>query len=432
MEQEQKESSLSVLKDLIPLFAVEIVLLTLMNFANLTVVYRYMAIVLMIIAMLVIGKSLPRNKRSIPFLLQVVGLILFELVSVLAGWRKMNDFILIVSVVLGSLAFLALGVYYGFSKEKNLDFSKIISAIYASVGIYTLICLIATIYGMGQPFYSITFALSNSRRDLMDHARILIGFQTDLRDNGVEILGNFALLASTGVVVSLFTNRKDNPFLFYASLLGGLMGLATLILIPVVIGLALFIIILCLALIIKFANVKKKKLYIIICSSFVGVLMILYAIFRIDVHIHPDLYTNVNKVVFAFFMQNFGVASRFTSIKDILTLLPNVKFVGLAFKDRFIGSGSILLDILVQSGILPFIGFMIVIVVGVIECIKFIKKSDNIALKIAVSLFIFVYLIELIFNNVGFSIIEDFIFLGTLLLMGYCTGYNLKSEQQID
>ena len=36
-----------------------------------------------------------------------VFLILFELVSVLAGWRKMNDFILIVSVVLGIIAFIS-------------------------------------------------------------------------------------------------------------------------------------------------------------------------------------------------------------------------------------------------------------------------------------------------------------------------------------
>lgn len=429
MEQEQKESSLSVLKDLIPLFAVEIVLLTLMNFANLTVVYRYIAIVLMVIAMLIIGKSLPRNKRSIPFLLQVVGLILFELVSVLAGWRKMNDFILIISVVLGSLAFLVLGVYYGFSKEKNLDFSKIISAIYAGIGIYTLICLIATIYGMGQPFYSVTFANSSALSKLMNKARILIGFETDLRDNGVQILGNFALLASTGVVTSLFTNRKENPFLFYSSLLSGLIGLATIILIPIFFGLVLFAAIIGLALIIKFSDTKKKKMYLIFYGVFVIILMILYAIFRIDYHANKEMYENSNKAIIAFLRQDVGLISKISSYKDILSLFPNIKFAGQAFTDNFVGTGSIIFDILLQSGILPFIGFMIVIVVGVIECTKFIKKFDNMAIKCAITLLVFINLIELIFNNVGFSIVEDFVFLGTLLMMGYCTGYNLKNEQ---
>ena len=85
MATETKESIFDVLKNLIPLFAVEIVLLAVMNFANLWIVYRYLAIFLMIIAFIQIIKVLPKGKAIVPFIIQIGGLFAFEAISIIFG-----------------------------------------------------------------------------------------------------------------------------------------------------------------------------------------------------------------------------------------------------------------------------------------------------------------------------------------------------------
>ena len=78
---EERTSNFAVFKDLIPLFAVELVILTLLNFANLSTIYRIMAIVLMAMAIVPIIKSLPKEKSAIPLLMEVGALFLYFLLS---------------------------------------------------------------------------------------------------------------------------------------------------------------------------------------------------------------------------------------------------------------------------------------------------------------------------------------------------------------
>ena len=134
---EERTSNFAVFKDLIPLFAVELVILTLLNFANLSTIYRIMAIVLMAMAIVPIIKSLPREKSVIPLLMEVGALFLYFLISCTFGQLAYKNFLIIASLVLGSLSFFTLGCYYGLFKDKKTSFKNILSAIYIGIGAFS-------------------------------------------------------------------------------------------------------------------------------------------------------------------------------------------------------------------------------------------------------------------------------------------------------
>ena len=435
---EERTSNFAVFKDLIPLFAVELVILTLLNFANLSTIYRIMAIVLMAMAIVPIIKSLPREKSVIPLLMEVGALFLYFLLSCTFGQLAYNNFLIITSLVLGALSFFTLGCYYGLFKDKKTSFKNILSAIYIGIGAFSLLSLIVTIYGMGVPFHAIHFANPkySNQIALIEQARIIIDIFMDLdfvsavpNQFGVAFLGNFAILASTGIYVALFTNQKENKFLWYGSLLGGLCGVATMLLIPIVFGLVLFILGLITCLLIRFKN-KKTKLYFIIFGSVVLLALIGYLVFRIDYRVHRSNYANMNYVLKVILTQQIGFTKYVSNTKFFLTEVKPAFIGSFIPKDySYITSGNLLVDVLYQSGILPLI--MIIVFFGTIiyELIKYIKNDDDFNIKIGVTTLSIFFGITLLINYVGLLLVENFVFLGMLMVFGYMTAYNIKHKK---
>lgn len=445
MENEAKESIFDVLKNLIPLFAVEIVLLTVMNFANLSVVYRYLAIFLMIIAFMQIIKVLPKSRAIIPLFIQIGGLLLFEFISISFGWFSVfntgvqgslfSSILIIISIIFGGVAFYIIGGYYGLFHKNNLDITKLIAVFYTGIGIYVLICLIATIYGMGTAFHTIVFANPNRENawafvKLTQQARILIGFNTVLRDDGVLMLGNMALISSTGLLAVFFIDRKKNPLFFYGSLIGGACGLLPIILFPLVFDLAIFIFALVLVILIKLL-IKHKKIALITFFAVFGILAISYFIFRIDLHNHADKYKDMNYIIKELLTRNIGVISNISATKLLINHLP--AFVGSSYqKNIYLGTGTFVLNIVYQNGILALLCLLAFFIVAGIELVKFCKTYDNNAVKIVmISLFVS-YLGTILVNDIGFPLIEDFVFLGLLVLLGYVTAYNIEHKKALE
>ncbi len=435
---EEKTSSFAVFKDLIPLFAVELVILTLLNFANLSTIYRIMAIVLMAMAIVPIIKSLPKEKSTIPLLMEAGSLFLYFLLSCTFGQLAYGDFLIITSLLLGALGFFTLGCYYGLFNDKKTSFKNILSAIYIGIGAFSLLSLIVTIYGMGVPFHAIHFAnpIYGSQYALIEQARIIIDVFSDLdfvsavpNQFGVAFLGNFAVLASTGIYVTLFTNRKENKFLWYGSLFGGLCGVATMLLIPIVFALVLFILGLITCLLIRFKN-KKTKLSFIIFGSITLLALIGYLVFRIDYRVHRNNYANMNYILKAILTQQIGISKYASNTKFFLTEVK-VSFVGTLIPNgySYITSGNLLVDVLYQSGILPFI--MVIVFFGMViyELIKYIKNDDEFNIKIGVITLSLFFGITLLINYVGLLLVENFVFLGMLLLFGYMATYNIKHKK---
>ncbi len=441
----KKESIFDVLKDLIPLFTVEIVFLTAMNFANLTVVYRYLAIFLMIISFVQIIRFLPKNKTIIPLCVQIGLLLLFEITSNIFGFNSIfntsvkpdlfTSIITVIALILGASGFYIIGGYYGiFSKEK-LDFTKVIGAFYAGVGIYVLICTIITIYGMGTPFHTIIFANPNIENawaytSLATKARILIGFNSVLQDNGVAILGNMALLASTGLLAIFFVNRKQNPILFFGLLIGGIGGLITIVFLPIIYAALIFILALIFVGIIKL-NIKHKKIAIITFFSIIAILFIGYTLFRFDSHNNPGKYNDLNFIIKMFLFPNLGI---FNKLSGTLLLLKNFPaIVGAKFTDNiFVSSGTFIFNVAYQDGLLPMIAISAFFIVSALEIYKFCKYSKDDSLKIIVVALPLMYLINILINDVGFKMGEDFMFLGILMILGYVTFFNLNNKNLLE
>ena len=431
---EEKVSSSNVFNDLIPLFAVEIIILTLLNFANLSLVYRIMAIAIMAVAIMPIIKALPKNKTIIPLCLEVVTLLLYLLLSSCFGQIAYRDFLLSISVILGGLGFFTLGAYYGLFKDKKTSFANILSGIYIGLGLFSAISLIATIYGMGRAFHAIHFAnpLYGAQNALIYQARIITNIFSDLdftsavpNQFGVALLGNFSLLAASGIYVTLFTDRKTNKFLWYGSLLGGLCGLSAIILIPIVFAMVFFIIGLVPCLLIRFKN-KNTKYYLIAFGVLVLLLAGLYLFFRVDYHMHSEKYANMNYILKEFLMQQIGI-TRYTSGTKFM-FENKVAFVGTLLPSdyTYVTSGNLLLDVLYQSGILPFIMIVAFFGLMVFEFIQYLKKDDELNIKVAVTSLAILFVITLLINYVGLLLIENFVFLGMLVVFGYVSTSSLK------
>lgn len=430
--EEKQQSNMDIIKGLIPLFAVEIVLLALMNFAGLAIIYRLLATVLMAFAIVQIVKNLPGDKLIIPFVIQLVSLAIFVILSILFGGYSQaiydfNTFLVVAAIILGGLSFYILGCYYGFFKEDSrLDFTKIISVAYVGLGIYVLICLIATIYGMGRIFHVITFANpALGRMELQYQARILSGFSTELRTDGVGILSDIALLSSTGVLVALFIDRKTNKFFFYGTLFGGLCGLALLILFPAILSLLIFLLSFIAVNLLK-NNFKHKKILLIAFAAFVLVLIALYMIFRIDYYKNPYEYDSISYFIKAVLVQNSGISTRLNYVKEMLKHFPRLigETRGI---ERY--TGNFIFDTAYHSGILPLLSLLTFIGLSIRSIVKYLKVGDNLAVKVAVVVIPLCYLYHLMLNdNIGFQLMHDFSFLGVLLILGYVAGFNLKTK----
>lgn len=437
MESEAKESIFDILKDLIPLFAVEIVLLTVMNFANLSIVYRYLAILLMVIAFIQIIRVLPRNKTIVPFFIQIGGLLLYEIISSIFGFGSIfksnvqgstfSSILIVVSLIFGFLAFYVIGGYYGLFHKQKIDISKLIGAFYTGIGIYVLICLIITIYGMGRPFHTIAFLKDSTYSSLAKQAGILIGFDTTLHENGVAIIGNMAMVASTGLLALFFVDRKKNPIFFYGSLIGGICGALAIILLPLVFAGVIFIFALILIILIKFP-IKNKKIALISFFVAIGVIAIAYAVFRIDNHIHAVKYKDMNYVIKAVLFPNIGIISSINNTKDLLVSLPSLIGQGVHVKQ----TGTIILNTLYQNGVVALLCVLAFFVFAIIELIKYCKHSDDIALKIVIPAICISYMGTILINDLGFELNSDFVFLGILILFGYVTAYNIEYKKSLE
>lgn len=447
---EEKRSTGSVIRDLIPLFTVEIVILTMLNFANLSAIYRIMAIIILGIAIVPIVKSLPRDKSLIPFLLEVGGLFIYLALSVCFGYVASKSFLTILIVILGGLGFYSMGVYFGMFKNKKTQMSRILGGFYIGVGLFTIISLIVTLYGIGTPFYAIIYNKPEfaSQVSIVYKARIVYDIFIDLDFTysvphlfGVAVLANYAILASTGIYVLLFCKIKEDRFLWYSSLFAGVSGLLTIILIPVFFALVLFLIGLGLCLILRFKN-KKSWIYLIVLGSVVLVFGIIYLSFRIDRHLHYEKYANMNYFFNFIFFQNFGILKYSSNIKEMLQFKP--QFVGSAvgMKD-YMTSGSALIDTLYQSGILPFLALMLFLGVAIYELVRYIKRNnDNLNQKVAIIAIVAYFIICISINYVenDWSIYdtprmpldESFVFLCVSIFMGYMSGLNLPKKEQVE
>lgn len=436
---EEKKNNLGIIKELIPLFAFEIVLLTLFNFANLSVVYRVMAVVVASVAVIPIIKSMPRDKSIIPLVLQIGSIFLYLLLSVTFGHIATQNIFTIIVIVLGGIGFYIIGIYYGVFKEKKVDISKLLSAFYLGIGLFTIVSLIATLYGIGTPFYAVIFLNPDNaiRRELVDRARIIIDIFRDLdftyatpNNFGVAILANFALLSASGFYVTILTNMKDNKFLWLSSLIGGICGLLTIILIPIFFDLIIFIFGLVLTILLKNKS-KITKYYFIYLGVSALVLGVLYMVFRIDNHLHPEHYEDLNYILEAILFQKIGIFKYFANLKYFLSLPPKIVGSSIGAEFSYISSGTIITDVLYQSGILPLICLLLFMGVGIIELVKYLKSDDNLNVKVGITSLILFFVISLIINYVGILLTESFVFLGIIMLFAYVVGYNLRSKKSL-
>lgn len=439
-----------VIRELIPLFAMEIVILTMLNFANLPGIYRAMAIIILVIAIVPIIKSLPRSKSLIPFILEVIGLFLYLTLSVCFGYAASKDFLTIILVILGGLGFYSIGIYFGIFNSKSVQISRVLAGFYIGIGLFTIISLSATLYGIGTPFYAIIYNKPElaSQSSIVYKARIIYDIFRDLDFTysvpnlfGVAVLANYAILASTGIYVLLFCKIKEDRFLWYSALFAGVSGLLTIILIPIFFALVLFLIGLGLCLILKFKN-KKSWIYLIVLGAVVLVFGAVYLSFRIGRHLNPEKYANINYFAKFLFFQNFGILKSASNIQEMFKLKP--QFVGGAEGLRGMTSGSVLLDTLYQSGILPFLVLLLFLGVAIYELVRYIKRNnDKLSQKVAIVAIVICFIICININyveniqSIDSSVImplnTNFAFLGALIFMGYMSGLNLpKKEQEIE
>ena len=66
---------------------------------------------------------------------------------------------------------------------------------------------------------------------------------------------------------------------------------------------------------------------------------------------------------------------------------------------------------------------------GNYELIKYIKNDDEFNIKIGVITLSLFFGITLLINYVGLLLVENFVFLGMLLLFGYMATYNIKHKK---
>ena len=180
----------------------------------------------------------------------------------------------------------------------------------------------------------------------------------------------------------------------------------------------LFIIGLVPCLLIRFKN-KNTKYYLIAFGVLVLLLAGLYLFFRVDYHMHSEKYANMNYILKEFLMQQIGI-TRYTSGTKFM-FENKVAFVGTLLPSdyTYVTSGNLLLDVLYQSGILPFIMIVAFFGLMVFEFIKYLKKDDELNIKVAVTSLAILFVITLLINYVGLLLIENFVFLGMLVVFGY-------------
>lgn len=427
---ENTNNSSNIFKDLIPLFSVEIVLLTMMNFAGLITIYRLMAMIVMMVCFVPIIKSLPKNKAIISIIGQTLCLLIFETITITSGLSSSKDFMVSFSTIIGGLSFYLIGAYHGISKEKS-QLLNIASIAFLGIGIYALICIIATIYGMGTPFHTMVFSGTNfaNRAALKYKARLLFGFTTVLVSNGVYILSNFAFIAATGLILAFFIDRKKHPFSFYASLIGGLFGLTTLFLIPMLLPLVAILIAVGFVAIIRLP-LKKKKAIFISFSSIAGAVILFYLIFRIAHRFNAEYYdTHMNPYLREALTTKISFINNLKALSSILKTRP--KFIGTPFElyNEFKASGNFFFDTLYQSGILAGLGILGLFAFALYEYIMFVRSKVDITEKVAISTLLISYVMTITLNYVGFILIDDFVFLPIILIIGYMTMKNIESKK---
>jgi len=446
---EEKRSTGSVIRDLVPLFTMEIVILVMLNFANLSAIYRIMAILILGITIVPIIKSLPRDKSLIPFLLEAGGLFLYLTLSICCGFVATKSFLTIIIVILGGLGFYSIGVYFGMFKDKKVQINRALTGFYIGIGLFTVISLFVTIYCIGTPFYAIIYNNPElaSQSSIVYKARIIYDIFRDLDFTysvpnlfGVAVLENYAILASTGIYVLLFAKVKEDRLLWYSALFAGVSGLLTIVLIPIFLALILFLIGLGLCLILKFKN-KKSWIYLIVLGAIVLVIGIIYLAFRIDRHANVDKYADASGFVKFLFFQNFGIFKNTSNIREMLGFKP--QFIGSAVgMKNYMTSGSVLIDTLYQSGILPFITLILFLGVAIYELVRYLKRNnDELSKKVPIVAIVIFFIICISINYVESDLTVDaeifmplnqnFVFLGVSIFMGYMSGMNLPKKEQV-
>ena len=138
-----------------------------------------------------------------------------------------------------------------------------------------------------------------------------------------------------------------------------------------------------------------------------------------------------NYVIKEILTRNIGIMSGLSGTKLLLNHAP--AFVGSSYQENiYLGTGTFVLNIAYQNGILALLSLLIFFIITAIELVKFCKVYENKAVKIAIICLFATYLGTILLNDVGFPIIEDFVFLGLLVLLGFVTAYNIEHKKSLE
>ncbi len=334
-----------------------------------------------------------KKEQRLSLLITVIPLFLY---SVLVAF---SQFTLQIYDILGSFSFIAggIGCYllgYLVSKTNDLKHSTLLYVIFGGIGLFVLISFGYTIISYG-PLYAylndgMHYFYEGFAYPIYVQNRNLIGLE--FQDMDLGYLGVFSSVLSCSIFALLFIDYKENRNMFMIFLGLGILGLLSLLLIPNLESLLMFVPVAIVALLIKFYPRKPLAMKILKYSAYVGVGLfavgfLIFTLNAMDVPGIVDLFSSNSLINRIFNTSNFT-----RPFNDSIFIMTRPEFFfgvtaesltsfnalnGTSYTLSSLASGSFIFDIAYEGGLFAFLAMASFVVIMMINSVHYLRKSDH-------------------------------------------------------
>ena len=260
-------------KSMIAFIGIEIVALVAFNFGNIGYIFGYAAAVMAVLSFITIV-SLEEHKKNFLYLIPAVLILL--MVSIIAGFGNFSKGFTTASNIATFVAipsFFVLG--YSLRRIDEIKAQTLMLIIGCAVAFLTLFGLFSTLIQYGF-FYSLIYEVKDTpfyyydgmTYDVTKEMSWLVGFE--FKEVQIEYGSLFAFISALYLPGIIFIDKNKDKKSFRLALAIGIIGLVTLLLLPNLKALIVFVIVGDFALIYKFES-DKPVVMKIIGFAFVGV-----------------------------------------------------------------------------------------------------------------------------------------------------------------
>ena len=400
--------------------AMEIFALLAFSFGNNYVIYGAISLALMILLILFNIKEIKVDGvSSIAFF--ILPLFLFTLITALGTYMKAHAYrgdyntAQLIFIPLGLIPIAFSG--YLLSIDKTFKISTFLLVIYSALAILVLINLLVNLVNFGF-FYTIIYKgyhmyYGGTMSDItVDHmAYTLEGLR--FIEVKMEHYVLYPALLLTSSIALLFISPKENKklFIIYSIFTG--VALLSLILVPSILGLLVFLLAIIIDVVIylvrKFPKVRKPfKIVLIVGLILAGLLLLTVILNNQDSISFVRNITSSNSLFNKLFNTNRYIVRYNALVNNVLT---GDKFFGYAVDNAIElnevhSSGSLVFDLFMMSGVVGVIAVIFMFFYGFRGFKKyFTTENDNFYVKAGLIAFVSMFIIySLFFNEVEYAI----------------------------